>query len=100
VTTARHSSAQTHSQDMRIASRLLVNRPWARVGALSTRTSCHTVPQCVRLGYITHYASVQHIDTASRPLLVSVPPDVISLQLCTPKVSACNSSYTQSTVYI
>jgi hypothetical protein len=32
--------------------------------------------------------------------LVCVPPDAISLQLCTPKLLVYNSTYTQSIIYI
>jgi hypothetical protein len=31
---------------------------------------------------------------------VCVPPDIISLQLCIPKLLVYNSSYTQSIIYI
>jgi hypothetical protein len=42
----------------------------------------------------------KHLSSGIQPLFVCLPPDVMSLQLCSPKLFVYNSTYTQSIIYI
>jgi hypothetical protein len=46
------------------------------------------------------YNTVSGLDQWYSTYFVRVPPDVISLQLCTPKLLVYNSSQMQSIIYI
>jgi hypothetical protein len=91
---------------IKVTSGLVFGKCSVRISAGTPATPIdvsHSFPECLHanVGKIPQLGNDRFLlDQWYSTVFVRVPPDIISLQLCTPKLLVYNSSYTQSIIYI